>query len=670
VYTAGWPTTIGVDVRVKIHQYQSNWNNFNDFIIVEMTLINTGMIDMNADGVAERSGNQIRALTMLAHGEFMCSYFLGTGGSRATNRFGSNRAIGYVGDNDPGGSPWDMMIGYPGESVAGAKDMGLNDFPLRFYTDVWSAWSWLGVKQGGATNTTGTLQDKPTIYGTPSVGFGAQRGWYTSGGQGRGIGVGAGGNLSDPKSIHTAAMGTFYKDGGKSRDATLVNLDPNPKFFLSGTKGDPTTFVPNPLAITSPAEANRPNGDRKLFSIEGGASAFEVATFESDWTTGFTGPNNFDGDMFSGVGPFSMAVGDTITVVWAEVGGYRFRGVANAMAAARWVFQNGYNAVPETPAVPEMRVDNTLQKSVRVRWDARAETNPGSGTFAGYKIYKASQAGRIDWLTSGMRTLDDYWKNTTVGPTPDALKKPVNPNFTAQSFVAGREGVPDSWGPYQLVAVLPAGQLGSYVDNSAAGYNYSWEDPVVDLGFKYWYYVAAYSTGSFDLGSSYSGYNPATTSTIESANINRNGATGLWANTYPFATTNAFYPKTAAELKALGASFTVQSALADPALLASGAATISVKPNPYKKKALFDSAVDAFDHKVQFYNLPPKATITILDVSGQIVEQIEFSSNDPNNGSIFWDLFSKDGVEVASGLYVYVVDYDGGQHIGYLSILR
>jgi len=223
-----------------------------------------------------------------------------------------------------------------------------------------------------------------------------------------------------------------------------------------------------------------------------------------------------------------------------------------------------------------------------------------------------------------------------------------------------------------LVEVIPAAQLGNYLDNSVSGYNYSWEDPIVDLGFQYWYYVSAYTSGAtVDLSATgYSGYNPTTTTTLESSNVNRNGATGLWEDTYPFATTNPFYPKTAAGLKAMGASFTVQSALADPALLASGAATISVKPNPYKKKALFDNAVNAFDHKVTFYNLPPTATITILDVSGQIVEQIEFTSNDPNRGSIFWDLFSKDGVEVASGLYIYVVDYDGGQHIGYLSILR
>ena len=44
IYEAGWPTNIGVDVRAKIHQFTLNWNNFNDFITVEISLTNTGAL--------------------------------------------------------------------------------------------------------------------------------------------------------------------------------------------------------------------------------------------------------------------------------------------------------------------------------------------------------------------------------------------------------------------------------------------------------------------------------------------------------------------------------------------------------------------------------------------------------------------------------------------------
>ena len=653
VYEAGWPTNIGVDVKMEIHQYSLNWNNFNDFIIVKLKLKNTGVVDINCDGVSERTGNVINALTLLTHGEIMCSYNLGRNGGRG-NRFGAQRVMGYLGDADPNGAPWDITIAYPGESTGGAKDMGLNDFPLRFYTDVWSGWCWAGVK-----DSTG-IADKQTLYGTHPIGTGTERGWYASSGQGRGLSIINA--VTNGRLVHTSAMGTYYMDGGKSRDVARLDLRPDTvNFFAAGTAGNPTTFVPK-----APALRTRPNGDRKL------SGAFEIPTYESGWTKGFTAGGNFDGDAMSGIGPFRLAVGEEITVYWVTVGGYRLQGIVNATQAARYMIDNGLTALDNYPAVPEIRVDNTLQKTTLIRWDNKAEA--AGSNFAGYKVYKSALAKQVDWLTGGMRGVDRYWENMTVGATPASLLQPVNPNFAGQAFVAGKLGVPDSWGPYELIAVIPAAQLGTYANTSATGYNYAYEDKTVELGFKYWYYVAAYTAGfTYTLSASYvpfPGTNTATAPFIETSNVNRNGSSGLWQSTYPFGDLTSFYPKTGAGEKLLGAGFIVKSALANPAALASGAATIGVKPNPYKKKALFDSAVDAFDHKITFYNLPPRAKITILDVSGQLIDVIDFQSNEPNNGSVFWDMFSKSGVEVASGLYIYVVEYDGGKHVGYFSILR
>ena len=72
-----------------------------------------------------------------------------------------------------------------------------------------------------------------------------------------------------------------------------------------------------------------------------------------------------------------------------------------------------------------------------------------------------------------------------------------------------------------------------------------------------------------------------------------------------------------------------------------------------------------------FYNLPPQCKITITDVAGQIIDVINFASADANKGSTFWDMFSKDGLEVASGLYLYIVESPtGDKKIGQFSILR
>ncbi len=649
VYEAAYPTTVGVDVKMKLHQYSLNWNNFNDFHILELTFTNTGVVDMNADGTAEKTNHVIEGIATSMHGEYMAAYSLSEGAGRG-NAFFAQRVIGYYGDKDASGSPWAMHIAFPGESGPGIKDMGIFAGPQRYMADVWSSWAFLGAKDASGN-------DFPTRFGTPAVGTGAERGWYVTAGQGKGFNMSSG----DPKDNFVGAMGTFYVDGGKSLDKTKFNLAANPNLFEAGsTPGDLRTFVLKASGRTAPS------GDLKS------TNTFAVNPYEPSWTEGYTAANNFDGDGFLGIGPFKLEVGQSVTITMAVCGGYRLQGVANAIATARWVYQNKTNAdydLPfDYPAVPEIRIDNTLSQSIRVRWDNRAEASPD---FAGYKVYKTSLSQQVDWLAGGTRGLDEYWRNMTPGPTPASLLKPVNPNFTAQAFVAGRNGVPDGWGPYTLMAVIPKASLGTYTDASAAGYNYSWEDKVVDVGFKYWYYVAAYTNKALDLGTSYVSFsNLPTTDFVETSNINRNGANGLWQSTYPFATLNTFYPKTTQGLKDIGTGFIVKSALANPADLVSGKAKITVKPNPYKKKALFDNATLSYDHKITFMNLPGNAKITILDVSGQLIDQINFQSTDPNNGSTFWDMFSKDGVEVASGLYIYVVEYDGGKQVGYFSILR
>jgi len=51
-------------------------------------------------------------------------------------------------------------------------------------------------------------------------------------------------------------------------------------------------------------------------------------------------------------------------------------------------------------------------------------------------------------------------------------------------------------------------------------------------------------------------------------------------------------------------------------------------------------------------------------VSGQAIDQFTFAPDDPNYGTMFWDLYSKNGIEVASGLYIYLVEYQGSSRWG------
>jgi hypothetical protein len=565
---------------------------------------------------------------------------------------------------------------YPAASVlnptAGNVDIGFNTGARKWYTDVWSGFVIIDAKSGSlptdrSKSVVGNATKK-TIYGTDPIGVGPQRGWYMSSGSQAQLW-----GSSNPKAQFLTATGAWFLDAGRSRqtDVANFNLSPNPNLFSGGTAGDMTTFVPKTSG------AGRPDGDFKSTNIfdnpsyeDGKADA--TTNYPTGWgkfSKGASNTENFNGDMFAGVGPFSLAPGESMVITMATVAGFRLEGIQKAVRAARWAYAQNY-ALPVLPPLPDMKVTNTLTKSVAVEWDTRAETDP---EFAGYKIYKSSQYLKKFFLEDGMRVVDRYQENMTPGPIPASLKKPVNPKFDAfgQVNATASQGSyqPDTWGTWDLVAVVPKASLASYPAAVTSGYKYKYEDKDVVLGFSYWYYVAAYKEGT------YTGPDGETTTRIETHSTNRNGATGLWALTFPFAPQNANFGKTAttdlaanaAGLKNIGAVQIVYSALAPSGIVAN----VGVRPNPYKRAALHDNRANVYDHKLLFYNLPPVCKITISDVAGQIIDVINFSSTDANRGSTFWDMFSKDGLEVASGLYLYIVESPtGDRKIGQFSILR
>lgn len=257
--------------------------------------------------------------------------------------------------------------------------------------------------------------------------------------------------------------------------------------------------------------------------------------------------------------------------------------------------------------------------------------------------------------------MDRYQEQMDLGVTKPDFLKPVNPKFDAVYEVQTLKN-PNLWGPYSLIKVIPKEQLSQYA-NASGSYRYAYGDmdELVILGGTYYYYVAAYKEGTF------TGPGGATTNRIESHKVNVNGRSGLWMGTYPFADSplNSFLPKDAASLKSLGVGYVVSIEVPSAGDVASGAKKIYVKPNPYKRKAFFDVDIE---HKVAFVNIPDQSKITVLDVAGQIVFQQMITS--PTSGTFFWDVYSKDGMEVANGLYIYIVEYPGGMDRGYLSILR
>ena len=65
--------------------------------------------------------------------------------------------------------------------------------------------------------------------------------------------------------------------------------------------------------------------------------------------------------------------------------------------------------------------------------------------------------------------------------------------------------------------------------------------------------------------------------------------------------------------------------------------------------------------------MPTKCTITIYNLSGELVRTIE--KNDAGTSEAPWDILTENGLPVASGIYIYVVDAPGfGQKIGKMAV--
>ncbi|MCD4692870.1 MAG: hypothetical protein K8R79_08150, partial [Calditrichales bacterium] len=100
---------------------------------------------------------------------------------------------------------------------------------------------------------------------------------------------------------------------------------------------------------------------------------------------------------------------------------------------------------------------------------------------------------------------------------------------------------------------------------------------------------------------------------------------------------------------------------------------IAVVPNPYVGAASWEaqtSSVGRGERKIQFINLPKDCTIRIYTISGRLVQTIEHHGT-LDDGQEAWNLISRDGMDVAFGIYVYHVDAKGvGSKISKFAIIK
>ncbi|RMF61687.1 MAG: hypothetical protein D6746_05235 [Bacteroidetes bacterium] len=121
-------------------------------------------------------------------------------------------------------------------------------------------------------------------------------------------------------------------------------------------------------------------------------------------------------------------------------------------------------------------------------------------------------------------------------------------------------------------------------------------------------------------------------------------------------------------------TFSTRPPAFDEKKAASALDDIIVVPNPYVATSTFEPAdnfrVGRGERRIYFMHLPPECTIRIYTLTGQLVQTLHHQST-IDDGQLAWDLTTRDGMNIAYGVYLYHVEAPGlGEHIGRFAVIK
>ena len=102
---------------------------------------------------------------------------------------------------------------------------------------------------------------------------------------------------------------------------------------------------------------------------------------------------------------------------------------------------------------------------------------------------------------------------------------------------------------------------------------------------------------------------------------------------------------------------------------------IKVVPNPYIATTALESALPSGitsgrgERKIEFINLPDDAVIKIYNIRGQHIITLNHDGN-IFDGSVSWNLRTKENMDIAYGVYLYVVESSLGVKKGKIAIIK
>ena len=284
-------------------------------------------------------------------------------------------------------------------------------------------------------------------------------------------------------------------------------------------------------------------------------------------------------------------------------------------------------------------------RKVTLKWNSFAEMvrdaqRGNVKEFVGYRIYKAAGWNRPEGTNAPARNLWSLLGEWRVDPkgTP---ARPLSELIDPSAALIRVEPVTVSWDP---VARRPSlTNFHTEYDSLFAVGRYSYVDKNVLNGFPYFYSIVPVSII------------PGATASSDVTLVGNPSASNA----------QAVYPRSDAQ-KDMEHVFVV--------------------PNPYKGGAQWDlvpRAEDPSGTKITFHNLPrTRGVVHIFTLSGDLVRDLPFDGSPPadlqygkdavvaGDGEVSWNLISRNGQRIVSGIYLYSVDTDLGKQVGKFVIIR
>lgn len=399
-----------------------------------------------------------------------------------------------------------------------------------------------------------------------------------------------------------------------------------------GSNGDPFDADPTYFNIYSD-EGDKFNG--KTVDFEG----FGLTTFSAEeiyqFATHDYRPNN-SGKLYnwytSSFGPYTLAPGDSVRIIVAEVAG-----VMDLWDVIKGDPNHNYP-------------DSTI---AAIRRNAEAARNAIKWGFG----------ARVDGIDLAADVPDSppaptcFASNASVGTDSAIISVQWDKLAEEVQFVDGSgdifydgavdldgyrvyRGI-DKRGIWELIADIPRAEFVKYYNEETGLYEYL--DKGLQFGFEFYYYVQAYNLDP-----------------------------GSWTSA------NGTVVDKLGELTSSDKNRTpLTSARPGPINIVEEGWDVFVAPNPYIEGDPNHSFGEPTPRKIEFRNLPERATIKIFSVAGDLVKTIEHEPDELGNlnGSAAWDQRSDSGLLVAPGLYIYVVKSNtegsaGEKNSGKLMIIR